>query len=191
MVISESNPLVLGSASPRRRDILASLGIPFRVRAANAPEDSVSAETPAEYLEEVVRLKLDAVRVELSREPVALVLVADTIVVVGTLILGKPRDEADARRLLQALAGNTHTVCTRYAIATTEGRASIIVERTVSSSVTMRSASDDELARYAATGEGLDKAGAYAVQGVGAFSSREDRRFLQQRRRLARLRGGL
>jgi septum formation protein len=97
------------------------------------------------------------------------VLVADTIVVLAGAILGKPVDVADARRLLERLAGRTHVVYTRYAIARADAPLVPVAARTVQSSVTLRAASGAELEAYARTGEGLDKAGAYAIQGVGAF----------------------
>jgi septum formation protein len=94
--------------------------------------------------------------------------VADTIVVLDGDVLGKPRDVADAEALLKRLSGRTHTVYTRYALAAADA-AEPALERTVASQVTLRAAEPEELARYAATREGLDKAGAYAVQGIGAF----------------------
>jgi septum formation protein len=161
---------VLGSRSPRRQDILASLGIPLRVVPGDADEDRKSGETPDAYIERVVRAKLSDVarRVE-RRDPVPAILVADTIVVLDDDVLGKPRDVADAERLLGRIAGRTHFVRTRYAISFTPELDAPAVERTVESRVTLRAASAAELRRYAATGEGLDKAGAYAAQGIGAF----------------------
>ena len=96
-------------------------------------------------------------------------LVADTIVVVDESILGKPRDVAEARQLLSRIVGRTHVVRTRYAIAVGPDLERTAVARTVESRVTMRAADAGVVARYAATGEGLDKAGAYAGQGIGAF----------------------
>jgi len=167
--ISASSPLVLGSASPRRRDILAGLGIPIRVAAANVPEVELPDEEPLAYLERVVSDKLRGSARAFSEGAGSAVLVADTIVVYGGRILGKPTDVPDARSLLERLAGRTHRVYTRYAIARAEAPLEPVAQRTVESSVTLRAASAAELDGYARTGEGLDKAGAYAIQGVGAF----------------------
>ena len=167
-----SSVLVLGSASPRRRDILRGLGVPIEVIAADVDESRGPGEPPDAYLERIVRAKLVAVcgRVIAAAEPhhVA-VLVADTTVIIDGDVLGKPSDVADAERLLRQICGRTHVVKTRYAIATTESWPSAACERTVETQVSLRGASDDELKRYAATREGLDKAGAYAAQGIGAF----------------------
>jgi septum formation protein len=167
--ISESSPLVLGSASPRRRDILSGLGIPIRVAAPNVPETELPDEAPLAYLERVVLEKLGGSAAALAQGAASALIVADTIVVLGGAILGKPVDVADARSLLERLAGRTHVVYTRYAIARADAPLVPVVARTVQSSVTLRAASNAELEAYARTGEGLDKAGAYAIQGVGAF----------------------
>jgi septum formation protein len=174
--ISPACPLILGSASPRRREILSYLGVPIRIVPADVEEGVEPGELPARYIERIVRDKLGAVLERLSPEvnqsPDAFsgVLVADTIVVLGDRILGKPSDTAEAVKLLTALCGREHRVFTRYAIARVSGsNAAPFVERSVESKVWLRNASSTEIERYAATGEGLDKAGAYAVQGVGAF----------------------
>ncbi|MFZ5894164.1 MAG: Maf family protein [Myxococcota bacterium] len=168
-MIDSARPLLLGSASPRRREILEGLRIPIRVAPADIVEDVLPGEEPLSYLNRIVREKLKAVAEHSAGIDCAGVLVADTSVVLGSEILGKPRDVADAERLLTSLAGRTHIVYTRYAIAESATRDLPSCERTVESKVTMRSASTEELRRYAATGEGLDKAGAYAVQGIGSF----------------------
>ncbi len=169
MTASESNPLVLGSASPRRREILTSLGVPIRVVAGDVDESKGTDEGHERYLERVVHEKLAAVAERLVGGSAPGILVADTIVVVDDHVLGKPRDVADARRLLGRLAGRTHIVRTRYAISLGTDPWTPKLERTVETRVTMRGAGSEALARYAATGEGLDKAGAYAAQGLGAF----------------------
>ena len=167
--ITASSPLVLGSASPRRRDILAGLGIPLRVAPANVPEAELPDEAPLAYLERIVLDKLRGAARALREGPGSALLVADTIVVLDGLVLGKPNDVEDAVRLLERLSGRTHRVFTRYAIARADVPAEPVTARTVESSVTLRGASPAELEGYARTGEGLDKAGAYAIQGVGAF----------------------
>ncbi|MFC1641518.1 Maf family protein [Myxococcota bacterium] len=168
-MIRPESPLVLGSASPRRRTILAELGLPVRVAASGVPEPAWAGQHPEEYLEQVVGDKLAAVAALPLPDALGAVLVADTVVVVDDQLLGKPASLPDAERLLTQLVGRTHQVYTRYAIASPENVRVMAVGRTVVSDVTMRSASDEEIARYAQTGEGLDKAGAYAVQGIGAF----------------------
>jgi len=165
--ISTAPPLVLGSASPRRRDILSGLGIPLLVMPADVPEELVPGETPLGYVERVVDDKMRAVTERARGGDGAAVVVADTIVVVDGDVLGKPRDVDDAERLLGRLAGRAHRVHTRYALASPEGE--LLAARTVTSEVWLRNASPQELSGYARTGEGLDKAGAYAIQGVGAF----------------------
>lgn len=168
MEISRERPLLLGSASPRRRRLLEAMGLPLVLAAADIDERRAVGEAPAPFLERIVLEKLARV-VESARERIqSCVLVADTIVVLDGDVLTKPADTADARRLLALLAGRRHTVHTRYAMATAAAPTTSHA-RTVSTEVTLRAASDDEIERYAATGEGLDKAGAYAAQGIGAF----------------------
>lgn len=177
-MIHPSRPLLLGSGSPRRRDILTSLRVPFVVLAADIVEDVLPAEAPHAYLERITRAKLDAVWERLvgdpeppvSRGAVSAVLVADTTVVVDGEILGKPADVAEAIATLSRLVGRSHEVFTRYAIGRPEaGAGGLLAARTVRTEVRLRSASAAEIEAYARTGEGLDKAGAYAAQGIGTF----------------------
>jgi septum formation protein len=163
------DPLVLGSASPRRREILESLRVPFVVVAPSADETVRRAEPITEYLERVVLLKLAAVRAVL--DPVLAlgsraILVADTSVVDGAAILGKPADAREARGMLERLAGRTHEVHTRFAIARTD--AAIVHAETVITRVSFRPLASAEMDAYASSGEGMDKAGGYAVQGLAA-----------------------
>lgn len=177
-MISTTCPLLLGSASPRRRDILGSLGLPFAVLPADIAEDVLAGETPSRYLERIVLAKLAAIWARLALEGVAAqapagvaaVLVADTTVVIDDAIVGKPSDVADAAAVLSRLVGRSHEVFTRYAIARPEpGEGSVLASRTVRTEVRLRAATAAEVAAYAGTGEGLDKAGAYAAQGIGSF----------------------
>ena len=167
-MISAQTPLLLGSASPRRRDILRGLGLSIRVEPADIPEHVREREVPLDYVARIVEEKLRAVAAR-ATEPNCGLLVADTIVVVDGDILGKPVDVADAARLLGRIVGRTHTVYTRYAISLSDAPASIRAARTVATEVSLRAASADEVRRYAESQEGLDKAGAYAAQGLGAF----------------------
>jgi septum formation protein len=156
----------LASGSPRRREILGGLGVPLFVLASDIPESREPEESIDGFLERIVRQKLDASLALAEPGSFAAALAADTVVVIDDELLGKPRDIPDAERLLSKLCGRTHTVTTRYWIRLPDGSGR---GRTVTSHVELRAASDAEIAAYAATGEGLDKAGAYAAQGIGTF----------------------
>lgn len=174
MTIDASHPLVLGSASPRRRELVALLGVPFVVQPADADETTRPGEAAGDYLVRVAQAKLDAVRAAAPRESAG-VLVADTIVVAPDGgVLGKPRDDADALAMIERLAGATHEVRTRFLLAA-PGSGPVAHAETVTTRVTFRAVTSAEAAAYAATGEGRDKAGAYAVQGrAAAFVERID-----------------
>jgi septum formation protein len=156
--------LVLGSASPRRRDLLGSVGIRFRVVPSLVEERSLNGETPSE---QVTRLALAKARDVSDREPGEWVLGADTIVVVDDRILGKPADVDEAKRMLAMLQSRTHVVFTGYAIVNSN-----YPEKTrvgfVRSEVRIRDLDEKEIEGYVGTGEPMDKAGAYAIQGIGA-----------------------
>jgi septum formation protein len=168
-MIDPRRPLILGSGSPRRRAILQELGVPILVVPAEADEGVLQGERPSSYLERVVRTKLASVALRAAGLGGAGVLVADTIVVVDEQILGKPSDVEDAARLLGRIVGRAHVVHTRYALSLASDPERPICERTVETRVLMRPASEAEIRGYARTGEGLDKAGGYAAQGIGAF----------------------
>jgi septum formation protein len=157
----QTPPLVLASASPRRRELLGQLGLSFEVRAPDIDETPGAQEVPEAY---VARLARDKARVVARAAPAAWVLAADTTVVLDGALLGKPADAAEARAMLGRLSGRTHEVLTGVALA---GRAQ--GEALVRTRVRFRPLSDAEVAWYVATGEPLDKAGAYAVQGKGGF----------------------
>jgi septum formation protein len=167
--IDPSFVLALGSASPRRRDMLAMLGLPFVVHTADADETRHPGEAPLLYVERVARAKLDAVR-QRDLGPARGVLVADTIVIAPDgEVLGKPRDDDEARGMLGRLAGATHAVATRFALAPRDPGAGPLHAQTVTTRVTFRAIAPAEIAVYVAGGEGRDKAGAYAVQGQGGI----------------------
>jgi len=168
VLIDPSSPLVLGSGSPRRREIFSALGLPFLVLAADIDEEHRPAEPPLEYLERIAEGKLAAVRLRVGSAPHAAILVADTTVVIDGDVLGKPVDVDDAARLFSRIAGRVHSVYTRYAIGLA-GKLGVQLARTVETHVHIRAAGAAEVRAYAATGEGLDKAGAYAAQGIGSF----------------------
>lgn len=170
-MIGPDKPLLLGSGSPRRRELLTTLGLPLRVVAVDVDESGRPGEGAGEYLRRIAGAKLAAAVRLPEAAGAGAILVADTSVILDGAVLGKPRDEAEARGMIRALSGRDHEVCTRFAIATGGGEGGAAVhEETVSTRVRFRSLDDDEIAGYAATGEGLDKAGAYAIQGIGAFA---------------------
>jgi septum formation protein len=157
--------LVLASQSPRRRELLASVGLSVVVRSSPTDESVRPGEEPLPYVRRLAREKAEAV----SALPGEIVLGADTAVVLGTEILGKPRDEEDARRMLRALSGRTHVVATGvHARAVPEGGGEPRSETlAVSTAVRFVTLTEERVAWYVATGEPLDKAGAYALQGTG------------------------
>ena len=169
-MIAPDCPLVLGSGSPRRRRILQTLRIPITVIPGTADESVHADESPERYLERVVIQKMRDVARRASGTPCAGLLVADTIVLLERRILGKPADVSQARDMLRSLSGHRHEVWTRFALSASESLDRPIHEETVCSGVCFRELTEDEIARYAASGEGLDKAGAYAVQGLGSFA---------------------
>jgi septum formation protein len=169
-MIAHDRPLLLGSASPRRREILETLGLPLVVRPAVADESVLPGEAPLDYLARVTGLKLEAVAALAPSVHAAAVLVADTTVIIDGRSLGKPADEAEARAMLRALSGRTHEVATRFALAGVDAPGRALHAETVVTRVIFRALDDAEIAAYAASGEGLDKAGAYAIQGLGSFA---------------------
>jgi len=152
-------PVVLASESPRRRQLLELLGLTFEVSPSDLDETWRNGEPPAAHAERLAREKAAA-----RARPGAVVIGADTIVVVDGTILGKPRDAAGAGAMLRRLAGREHDVYTGVAVAY-GGRTASGVRRTT---VTFRALDDATIAAYVATGEPLDKAGAYGIQGYGA-----------------------
>jgi septum formation protein len=157
--------LVLASASPRRRELLARAGVAFEALPAEIDESLLAGETPEAHVERLAREKALAVARRVGPAPARLVLGSDTVVVLDGKVLGKPRDAAHAETLLARLAGRAHVVLTGVAIVASDGGA--VESFVVASRVTLRAASADEIRAYVATGEPLDKAGAYALQGEG------------------------
>lgn len=157
-------PLVLASASPRRAEILRAVGWPFETAPADLDETQRDNESAQEFVRRLAREKAEAIA---AARLFGLVLGADTTVVVDGELLGKPRDEEDARRMLRSLSGRTHEVLTGVALVRAESGESLIgVERT---RVRFAAMSDEEISWHVATGDVLDKAGAYAVQGRAAL----------------------
>lgn len=158
--------LILASSSPRRAALLAAAGIDFLTVPAAVDEQVLKMEPPGDHVRRLARAKADAV---FARHRDAVVIGADTIVVVGSEILGKPLDREDAVRMLELLSGREHEVLTGLAIVAQRG-AAVEVART---RVWVNPLSDAEIASYVDSGEPMDKAGAYAIQGL--FSRFVDR----------------
>jgi septum formation protein len=158
-----SRPLViLASASPRRRELLRLVGIDHEVRPADIDESYLPGERPAAHAERLARGKAETIAATIGDD--AVTIGSDTIVVVDGDVLGKPRDRDEATHMLRRLSGRSHVVMTGVAVSW-RGKTLSGVEEV---SVTFRSLSDDEIARYIDTGEPMDKAGAYGIQGFGA-----------------------
>ncbi len=158
--------IVLASASPRRRELLTSVGIPFSVVPSRAPEELLPGESPRDHV------------IRLSREKAAEVaerpglegrwfIGSDTIVLRDETVLGKPRDAGEACAMLRSLSGRSHKVLSGYAVLDREQGGT--VAGAVETEVRFKELTDFEIAGYVATGEPMDKAGAYAIQGIGAF----------------------
>ena len=165
--------IVLASGSPRRRELLAGLGWEFRVEPSLITETKPEGETPAHL---VKRLAFEKASEVAGRFPGNWVVGADTVVAIDGMILGKPKDEAEAKSMLRRLAGETHSVFTGVALIAPDGRS---LSETEETKVTFRPLSDDEISasvacrsrfkRHSVCGESMDKAGAYAIQGRGTL----------------------
>ncbi len=160
--MSAAETLILASGSPRRRELLRTLGLRFTVRPARIDESYLVGEPPDQHVQRLAREKAEA-----EARPGELVLGADTVVLLDGEVLGKPADREDAAGMLRRLAGRQHRVLTGVALhEPARGRSEEALEISV---VKMAPLSDEEIEWYVATGEPLDKAGSYAVQGVGAL----------------------
>jgi len=153
--------LVLASSSPRRQQLLSAAGISFRVQAANVPEEIKLGESPRQFSERLAHEKAEAIAKLL---PASFVLGADTIVVVDEQVLGKPVDADDARRMLRLLSGRRHQVLTSVCLLG-DGVRDVRTELT---EVHFVEVTDREIAEYITTGEPMDKAGAYGIQGIAS-----------------------
>ena len=153
--------MILASRSPRRAELLTAAGIAFEVLAADVDETPQPLETPAAYVE---RLAIDKARAVFALRPEARVLGADTTVTIDGEILGKPADEGDARRMLRLLNGRPHDVHTGVALVSATGvRSAVDTTRVWFSAMT-----DEDISWYVSTGEPVDRAGAYAIQGLAS-----------------------
>ena len=167
----EKGRLVLASASPRRSALLDEMGLEFEIHPADIDETPFPDEVPRELVRRLARSKAQAVTDSRRIGERRFILGSDTLVVLDDEPIGKPADPEDAIRMLERLTGRIHTVMT--GIAVLDVQTSVILDQVVESQVHMRDASRDEISRYVALGESLDKAGAYALQGEG-------RRFVTQ-----------
>lgn len=159
--------IVLASASARRRRMLAEMGIPFEVVPADIDEAMAAGEAPGAYALRAAQEKASAVAETLARKGrTPWIVGADTIVVLGRDVLTKPADRAEAEAMLGRLSGREHTVITGWAVGRHGGP---WISRTTETQVLFHALSPEQVRSYAATGEGMDKAGAYAIQGIGAF----------------------
>ncbi len=161
--IDEAHPLILASASPRRKRLLAQMGLPYRVVASRVREED-NGESPENLCRNLAVLKAREVY---GREKASWVLGADTIVVVAGRVLGKPESHEDAQGMLSLLSGKAHEVITGFCLLNPLGR--IARSESTTTAVRFKSLTEEEIAGYIQTGEPFGKAGAYAIQGVGAF----------------------
>ena len=155
--------IVLASASPRRKELLAQAGFTFEVAVSGIPEIRKQAESPIAFVARLAREKAEDVAGRFKNES-AIVIGADTVVVCDELVLGKPSDPDDAKRMLKLLAGRTHQVITGVCILSN----SVVETAAEVTFVTMNTIAEAEIESYVATGEPMDKAGAYAIQGYAA-----------------------
>lgn len=168
--------LILASASPRRRELLAAAGFACVVDAADVDESTRPGEPPEAYVMRVARAKAEVVFARRGRRGEEIVVGADTTVVVDGDVLGKPIDDEDAARMLRRISGRTHEVLTAVAVVWSEGADAALTRTTVE----VRALADADIEAYIASGEAIDKAGAYGIQGrasrfvtgiVGSYSN--------------------
>lgn len=165
MNFSVTTPIILASASPRRSSLLAQVGIPFEVEVSGVPEDGSEKLSPHELARSLALSKAAAVASR-QEQPGRIVLGADSIVVVDGSVFGKPTNQSNARSMLETILGRKHHVIT--GIALVESGTGRQFESHEETEVTMREATAEEIRQYLATGESMDKAGAYGAQGFGA-----------------------
>jgi septum formation protein len=159
-------PLVLASASPRRRELLGLIGISFEIRPSEIEESEFNGDDPALTARSYARKKAESVARQEGDRADRWYLGVDTIVILGRRVMGKPADRDQAREFLSTLSGRQHQVITAYCLLRPQGRE--LVEKAISSRVKIRAMASAEIEAYLDTDEPYDKAGAYAAQGVGA-----------------------
>jgi septum formation protein len=162
-VISKQNPLILASASPRRKRLLNQIGLPFRSIKSHVTEEDIS-DDPLETSRLLAEQKASQVHYKTGE---AWVLGADTIVVIDKKILGKPQEKEEAKHMLSILSGKKHRVITGFCILNPSGR--LAHSEAVTTLVQIKNLSEQEIGDYISTGEPYGKAGSYAIQGIGSF----------------------
>ncbi len=162
--------LILASGSPRRHEMISGLGLSFTICIPDVDESSLEKELPLDYVKRIASKKAEAVFSDLNEENEnLLILSADTIVVLGEQILGKPKDAEDAKKTLKMLSGKTHEVITSFCVKSAEKE----IVTSISTKVQFAEISDAEIEAYVSTGEPMDKAGSYAIQGGAAYMVRK------------------
>lgn len=161
--ISRENPLILASNSPRRKRLLQQIGLPFRSLPSDVDENQAPGEPPVK----AVLLAEKKAKAVYSQSKESWILGADTMVVVGGRILGKPRDHEDIHSMLSRLSGQEHEVITGFCLLNPSG--GMAHSEAITTLVKMKRLGEEEINAYVATGEPFGKAGGYAIQGVGAF----------------------
>jgi septum formation protein len=156
--------IVLASTSPRRRELLEKIGLVFKVEPSDYPEDLVSHLKPEEL---VINISQNKARAVAAKYPDAIIIAADTIGIIGKRVIGKPHTATEAIAMLKLLSGRSHLVITGLSVM--DSKSDKIVSRSVQTRVYFRKLADSEVRHYVATGEPLDKAGAYAIQGLGSL----------------------
>ena len=155
--------IILASASPRRKELLEKIGLRFKVEPSNYAEDIPSGLEPHELAQ---KISLDKAKVVASKHQNVIVIAADTFVVFGGQILGKPHTEKEARKMLKAISGKSHSVITGFSIIDTSKNRTL--SKSVETKIYIRKLTSAEIDAYVKSKEPLDKAGAYAIQGLGA-----------------------
>jgi septum formation protein len=168
--VSSSSPkLVLASASPRRQELIAILGLPVKIIPSRVQEDTPDHWSPSQIVEGLSKRKADAVKDKLSESTdfSSIVVGSDTIVVLNGKVMGKPRDASEAEQMLQELAGEVHEVYTGITCIRISDAKTVTSHRVTK--VRMRNLSSTQISRYVSTGESMDMAGAYGIQGIGSL----------------------
>ncbi len=160
--------IILASASPRRRELLRNMGLDFSIIVSDADEDMVDTTVPPEiYVQELALLKATATAKRVLDRKNALIISADTVVVYDNKILGKPKDEAEAKAMLKMLSGKIHQVYTGFCVLRMKD--AMTVCKSVCTHVRFKNLTDEKISSYVATKECMDKAGAYGIQGLGSM----------------------
>ena len=160
--------IILASASPRRRELLNIAGLDFGIVVADVDESAVATDVPTDiYVQELALLKATATAKKILDKKNALVIAADTVVVYDGKILGKPTDEDDAEKMLKMLSGNVHQVYTGFCVLRMSDAKTVC--KSVCTNVRMRELSEEKICAYINTGEPMDKAGSYGIQGLGSL----------------------